>query len=209
MRHLDCQQRYMDHKKDLSAALKFVIDRIEEQAMRSGEPLTEEQRFLLNNLPQTSNAPIINIGDPEFPSYFVSREPEYEKLCNLAKAARRQDLALNPASRDWEFAFNVSKLNHHPMCWLLQWAGLKQRTPWWDRWLLVSASLLFLVFTMPLLFLVVSNPGAWWRWAVVAVGYCGITFFTYVASRRIEERQLLENIKNCRSASGCSGTLTG
>lgn len=37
----------MDRTTDLGAALGFVIDRIEEEAMRSGEPLTEEQRFLL------------------------------------------------------------------------------------------------------------------------------------------------------------------
>ena len=75
-------------------------------------------------------------GDPEYPIYFVSGEPDFEKLCNLASVAYQYDLTLNPAPRDWELAFNVSKLNRHPMYWLLQWAGLKQRRPWWDRWLL-------------------------------------------------------------------------
>ena len=125
----------------MDAALGFVIRRIEEQAMRSGQPLDEDQRFLLNNLPKYSDAPQFNTGDPEFPVYFVPRDTSYERLCSLAKAAHHSDLELNPGSHDWEFAFNVSKLNRHPMCWLLQWPGVKQRRPWWDRWLLIIAAL--------------------------------------------------------------------
>ena len=41
----------MDRTADLEAALRFVTGRLEEQAMRSGESLTEERLFLLNNLP--------------------------------------------------------------------------------------------------------------------------------------------------------------
>jgi len=35
----------------------------------------------------------------------------------------------------WDFAFSVTKLNSHPMYWLLQWAGVrvKQSRPLWDR----------------------------------------------------------------------------
>ena len=56
----DCQcsqMRYdsvcdsMDRNADLDHALAFGVERIEEEATRSGEPLTAEQRFLLNNLP--------------------------------------------------------------------------------------------------------------------------------------------------------------
>ena len=83
--------------------------------MRSGEPLSEEHRFLLNNLPHHSDAPEFTIGDPEFPLHFVPRDTTYERLCALAKAAHQSDLELNPGSHDWEFAFNVSKLSRHPM----------------------------------------------------------------------------------------------
>ena len=40
----------MEQTADLAAVLAFVIGRIEEQAMLSGKPLNEEERFLLNNL---------------------------------------------------------------------------------------------------------------------------------------------------------------
>ena len=66
---------------------------------------------------------------------------------------------MNPGSPEWEFAFNVSKLNRHPMVWLLQWAGVKQRRPWWDRWLLFAASLLFVIATIPLMLVVIDGEG--------------------------------------------------
>ena len=191
----------MDRTTDLSAALGFVIGRIEAEAMRSGEPLTEEQRFLLNNLPSESGVPEFSTGDPEFPLHFVPRDTVYEPLCALAKTAHRSDLALDPRSHEWEFAFNVSKFNGHPMRWLLQWAGVKQRRPWWDRWLLVAASLLFIMATIPLMLLVIDKGRVLWRWAVIAVVYAGLVLFMRFASRRIEERQLKQNIERCRSAS--------
>jgi hypothetical protein len=191
----------MDRTADLDAALGFVIGRIEEQAMRSGEPLNEEHRFLLNNLPKHSVAPEFNTGDPECPVSFILRDTTYERLCALAKAAHRSDLELNPRSHGWEFAFNVSKLNRHPMCWLLRWAGVKQRRPWWDRWLLIIAALLFIISTMVLMLLVINEPWALWRWTAVVAGYVSIMVLMYFASRRIEERQLERNIERCRSAS--------
>jgi hypothetical protein len=197
----------MDRTADLGAALGFVISRIEEQATRSGKPLTEEQLFLLSNLPHHSATPEFNTGDPEFPLYFVPRDTTYERLCALAKSAHRSDLELNPGSPDWEFAFNVTKLSRHPMCWLLQWAGMKQRRPWWDRWLLIIAALLFIMSTMPLMLLVINEPVAWWSWTAVVAGYISIMLLMYFASRRIEERQLERNIERCRSASRFASTL--
>jgi hypothetical protein len=41
----------MNEAAELEAALQFVIRRINEEAAQSGEPLTEEQRFLLEHLP--------------------------------------------------------------------------------------------------------------------------------------------------------------
>src|SRR5579871_518536 len=143
----------MEQTADLSAALAFVIDRIEQEAMRSGEPLNEDERFLLNNLPRVSTATDINLGDPEATPPYVPRDRTYERLCVLAKAARRNDVQLNPASLDWEFAFAVAKLNQHPLSWLLQWAGVKQHRPWWDRWLLIVAALLVIGTGVPLMLL--------------------------------------------------------
>ncbi|HSY91084.1 MAG TPA: hypothetical protein VK812_06905 [Candidatus Binatus sp.] len=198
----------MDPAVDVNAALAFVINRIEEQAMRSGQPLDEEQRYLLNNLPNQSDVPEFSTGDPEFPTHFKLRDITYERLCALAKAAYQRDGEMNPGSPEWEFAFNVSKLNGHPMCWLLQWAGVKQRRPRWDRWLLVAASLLFIIATVPLMLLVTGRGWVLWRWAIVVVGYIGLVLFMRIVSQRIEERQLKQNIERCRDASHFVGTLT-
>jgi hypothetical protein len=197
----------MDRMKDLDAALQFVIGRIEEQAMLSGQPLDEDERFLLNNLPSKSSTPVISIGDPKFPLHFTPRDFTYERLCTLAKAARRSDTDLNPTSLDWDFAWAVAKLNGHPLSWLLQWAGVKQRRPWWDGWLMFVAALLFIAATAPLMFLVIDKPPALWRWTAVAMGYLGTVLCMYYASRRIERGQLARNVERCRMASRFASTL--
>lgn len=50
---------------DLSAVLEFVIRRIEQEALRSGQPLSDEQRSLLNDLPTSSSISHIATGEPE------------------------------------------------------------------------------------------------------------------------------------------------
>ncbi len=197
----------MDRAADMKAALAFVIHRIEEQAMRLGQPLDEEQRWLLNNLPDQSDGPDFSTGDPEFSIPFKLRDVTYERLCAVAKAAYRSDREINPGSQDWEFAFNVAKLNRHPMVWLLQWAGVKQRRPWWDRWLLVAASLLFIIVTIPLM-LVIGGERVLWRWGIFGAGYIGLLLFMRSVSWRIEQRQLEQNIEKCRDASRVVGTVT-
>ena len=168
--------------------------------MRSGEPLNEQQRFLLNNLPTHSDSHETNIGHPEAPLYFVPRDATYERLCALAKSANESDLEFNPGSHDWEFAFNFLKLHRHPMCRLLQWAGMKQRRPWWDRLLLIIAAMLFIILATPLM-LLIDRTRSVWRWTAFIAGYVVIVFLMYFASRRIEERQLERNVEECRSAS--------
>ena len=175
--------------------------------MRSGAPLTDEQRSLLNNLPTVSSLPEIVTYDPESPPQVVPRDTNYERLCAAAKAAYRSDRELNPASLDWQFAFDVSKLNRHPMNWLLQWAGVKQRRPWWDRWLLVCAALLFIICTMAFMLPVIGEQGDPFRWALSGAGYLAIILLMYFASRRIEERQLGRNIEACRRSSRFASRL--
>ena len=94
------------------------------------------------------------------------------------------------------------------MCWLLQWAGVKQRRPWWDRWLLVAASLLFIVATIPLMLLVIDRGWVLWRWAVAGIGYIGLMLFMRFVSRRIEERQLEKDIERCRLDSRFASTIS-
>ena len=198
----------MDRAADMRAALAFVINRIEEQAVRLGQPLDEEQRSLLNNLPDQSDVPEFSTGDPEFPAHFRLRDTTYERLTALAKGAYRGDREMNSGSHEWEFALNVSKLNRHPICWLLQWAGVKQQSPWWDRWLLVAAALLFIMAFVPLMILVIDKGWIWWRWTIMGTGYIGLVLLMRLASQRIEERQLRQNIERSRSASRFIGTLT-
>jgi hypothetical protein len=151
---------------------------------------------------------VFDTGDPELSTDIVPRDTTYERLCALAKAAHRSDVELNPGARDWQFAFNVSKLNRHPMSWVLQWAGVKQQRPWWDRWLLVAAALLWTIATMLLMLFVIDRESVLWRWVVVVAGCIGLMLFMRSVSQRIEDRQLKENIERWRGASRLSCTFT-
>ncbi len=140
----------MKRTADLQAALGFVIGRIEDEASRSSEPLNDDQRFLLNDLPKDSVFANVNGSDPESWVVFVPRDTVYERLVALAKAAYRNDIRLNAAlALDWEFALAVTKLNRHPMSWLLDWAGLRVRRPWWDRFLLIAVALVLIFSVVP------------------------------------------------------------
>jgi len=87
------------NETELSRALAFVIGRIEHEAGESGEPLSEEQRLLLTNLPKESTVPAMNGTDPESPPLLsVTRDVAYERLIALARDARQKDLQANPAS---------------------------------------------------------------------------------------------------------------
>lgn len=191
----------MDRGADLRVALEFVIRRIEEQAMRSGEPLNHEQRLLLNDLPESSPVPQIVVGDPESPAILVPRDMNYERLCAAAKAAYRSDLELNPASLDWQFAFDVLRLNRHPLNWLLQWPGVKQQKPWWDGWLLVAAALFFVVCTMTFMFPVIKGGDDARHWILFGVAYVALVVLMYFVSRSLEQWQLRRHIEKCRRAS--------
>jgi len=75
-------ERTMNRTADLEAALRFVIGRIEQEAARSGESLSEEQRFLLNNLPKDSVLSQPHGGDPEIPEQPIPRDTYIRKgLC--------------------------------------------------------------------------------------------------------------------------------
>jgi hypothetical protein len=45
-------KRSASETADLDAALRFVIRRIEDEANRSGKPLSDEEQLVLNNLPK-------------------------------------------------------------------------------------------------------------------------------------------------------------
>jgi hypothetical protein len=189
----------MDRNVDLDAALEFVIGRIEEEAKRSLEPLDDEQRYLLTHLPTTPTSSPVYLFYPELPVPAGPRDLTYERLCALAKAAHAHDLRLDPSSAlDWDFAASVSKLNGHPMSWLLQWAGVKVRRPWWDRSLLILAPLLFFLSLFALALVAPDERSATIGLAVLVV--CGIAalVFLFFASRGLQEQQLKRTIERCR-----------
>ncbi len=184
----------MDRTADLTSALSFVIARITDQALLSAQPLSDDQRMLLNYLPAS---PPAGSGDGETP---VPRNFDYERLCALAKAAYLSDRQANPASLDWEFAFAVFTLNRHPMWGILKLAGMKPRRPLSDQLLLVFASLVFVVATISTL--LGAEIHAWPRFVRLAVFLAdgAIILLAYSASRRIEQRQSEQDIERCRTA---------
>ena|ERR1700687_2899834 len=191
----------MDRTADLDSSLRFVIGRIAEQAKLSGEPLSDEQRLLLNHLPSSTQAN----WDPEIP-VLVPRNINLERVCALGKAAYQHDRQVNPASLDWEFAFAVFTLDRHPMGGLLQWAGMKPRRPRWNGLLLIVSALLPIVAVV----LIVWNAdGALFRSIGIGSGCVAIMLLMFFASRRIEKQRLEEHIERCRLASRFVGTVAG
>jgi hypothetical protein len=192
----------MNRAADLDSALRFVIGRIGEQAELSGEPLTDEQRLLLNNLPSASSGS----GDPEIPE-LIPRNLDLERVCKLAKAAYQCDHQMKPSSLEWEFAFAVFMLAGHRMRGLLQLAGMKSpRRPWWDRVALVGAASLPIPAVS--LALWVNGAGHLFLSGIVAAGFVVIMLCIFFARWRSENRELEEHLERCRVASSLLGQLS-
>jgi hypothetical protein len=183
---------------DLDTALAFVVRQVAEEAARSGAPLDDEERHLLTHLPTTSVFPEFVDGETPF---FVPRDIQYEKLCALTKTARVRDLRTRPgAAREWEFAATVFKLNRHPMSWLLQWAGLKERRPWWDGWLLIGTALLVIACMMIVMLFPETRSASWtWiHWAAFSCGCVVILVCLYFVSRKFRDWQVKQTIERYR-----------
>ena len=80
---------------ELDTSLALVIGRIEEEAMRSGLLLSNEQRFLLNHLPNNS-VPIWNSADPEWPEVLIPRDAAFERLCEPQRNAAQSGINPRP-----------------------------------------------------------------------------------------------------------------
>lgn len=185
---------------DLETALEFVTRRIEDEALKSGEPLSDEEHFKLHHLPTKP-------GPHSSPSYFGSphiiiRDFVYERLCALAKAAYQTDVRVDPsAAYRWEFAAAVSKLNGHPVNWLLQWAEVKVGRPWWDWWMLVGGTLSFLFLSFVLVVFFAMEPVAPLLWILAAAGMFGMLVGLYFVSHRMKTWHLKQTIEKCRRSS--------
>jgi hypothetical protein len=190
-----------DRTADLEAALSFVTRRIQEQARRAGQPLNEEERLLLKDLPSSEPGYVNSGWNAELgPPPLVPRNINLERLCALGRAAYLHDRELHPISLDWEFAYAVCKLNRHAMAGLLQWVGVKYRRPRWDGILLVIAALLLIVAAMGMIFLLGIEPWTNDKWVAFGLGWATVIFLAYQASRRIERKYLQNEIERCRLA---------
>jgi hypothetical protein len=180
---------------DLDIALGFVLRRIEEEAQRSGEPLTAEQRALLTSLPADSTLGAHLVGSETTLS--LPRDLAFERLCTLAKAAHQQDLQLNPNDRNWKFAKAVTELHGHPISWLLGWSGVKSWKPWWDRILLVVAAIISISLGM---FFMSVGTGTHMRfhWVIAATGGAAVVAAMRFGTRWLELSQLLRTIEKYR-----------
>jgi hypothetical protein len=192
----------MHQDPDLNDALSFLIKRIAEEATRSGKPLTEEEGFLLNNLPTAPLFPLTGPSDPEFPTLSVPRDLAYERLIALAKEARQYDVRVDSTGdRRWRYAATVCKLNRHPMSWLLRWSGIREQKPWWDGLLLIiSASLLVFCF-VAMIFLGIVETWTRLGWIAGGLGFFVVVLLLYFGSRHFEDWHSRREIEKYRLAS--------
>lgn len=197
---------------DLEAALKFVFKRIEEEATRSGEPLSEDEYQLLHELP---GRPIREFrytpqmyGDWGLEIQIPTRDIAYEKLCNVAKSAYDFDRNAGSAfTTNWEFAASVTKLNHHPAAWLLDWAGVKYRKPWWDQLVLLGFSCLVIAAGGGLILLFELQLLTKSIWAATATSCVILLVLLFRATGRIEAWELRQSIESCRRSSTLTSGL--
>lgn len=196
---------------DLEMASAFVIERISEEAERSGAPLGDDERDFLNHLPDKPTNPIAGWGfntayEGNWPTPIL-RDLGFERLCNLAKDAHSNDLRTRPhGAREWYFACAVLQANRHPLSRLLQWVGIRtvKRHARWDRLLLVgTGTLVVAVFVLGALALSVFTDGMEdvRKWMLLVVGGCvygGFLTLLYFGVRRVESKQQEQNIETCR-----------
>jgi len=108
-------------------------------------------------------------------------------------------LQVNPDDRNWLFAKAVTELHKHPMSWLLGWARVKLRRPWWDGCLLIVAALVAIILWMLLMFVGLETH-MWFRWPIVVAGAAALIAVMCIGTRWLEQSQLRRAIETCRSA---------
>ena len=193
---------------DIDAALEFIFKRIEEEAARSGEPLSEEEHQLLHELPgrptrEFRYTPQMH-GDWGLEIQVPTRDIPYEKLCKVAKSAYDFDRNAGAAfTTNWEFAASVTKLNHHPAAWLLDWAGVKYRKPWWDQLVLLAFACLVIAAGGGLMLLFELQLLTKSIWAIIAALCVILLVLLFRATGRIEDWELRRSVESCRR----NGTL--
>jgi len=115
-------------------AKRFFVDKIVAQASREGQPLSDNERWMLS----------FSESDPEFVvdhsrvAALAAEIPdaEYEKkVAGLAKRACASDIASNPdALTTYSDAFQVLNKGDHYILIMLKDGLAKWLRPWWAFW---------------------------------------------------------------------------
>ena len=195
---------------ELHSAIRFVIDRISEEAERSGAPLEDDEKDFLHHLPAQPTNPTIASGfdfayEYSWPTPAI-RDLRFERLCALAKNAHKHDLAASPnAVRRWHFAAAILQSHHHPLSWLLTWAGVRiKKARIADLFLLVVTALLLVTLLVGGIVGLATiaedrtEIGKRIEWIVGAGGLAGVPFSVYLLARRAEksrQRRILERYR--------------
>lgn len=179
---------------DLGAAIEFVIERVAEEAIRSGAPLAEDERDFLRHLPRHPTNPTVSASWPTREYWFTPhlRDFSFERLCKLAKDARHHDVEARPAAADeWRFAGAILQFNQHPMAWLLNWAGMNTRTGGSSLVTVLAATLMVTLCAVGALITPLLLRGEQGLSFVTICIVCGVAIaaalvFSYIAMQRID-----------------------
>ena len=202
---------------DLESALDFVVNQIETEAERSGAPLDDGEKDYLRNLPTKPTNPELHVGAHRGFSGPVLRDFDYERLCTLANDARAHDVRLRPeASRQWDFACAILQFHHHPMSWLLGWAGInvKKARGFSDGCLLLVTALLIIVLSMLGIYALSTSAAGYgeiWRrvlWITAALTCIAILAALYFATKRLERWQDGQTVEKYRTDFPNTGSKT-
>ncbi len=198
---------------DSDAALAFIVESITREAERSVAPLNDDEKHFLNHLPtEPRNSTAVeatgfNTAYEEFLPTPVLRDLQFEKLCKLARHAHSHDLQTRPeAVQEWKLAVAVLQLHHHPMSWLLGWAGIRnrKRPQLRDRLLLVATATFVVVLSLAGAFTLsalTDGQNVVWKWTLWVAGGCvygALMTLLYFAARRLEVRQQERDIERYR-----------
>jgi hypothetical protein len=190
----------LDPSSDLDAALKFVVERINEQADRSGDPLTQEQLALLRDLPIRNGASLFGSGAFWSPATPIPRDRNYEKLCALGRAAYTEASKKDPGILEWEFASAVLLFHSHPMWTLLYHAGVRNQRPGLEPLLLALwAVVLIVTLEGTAVALNLHSDHTTVTWIAICAELIPLALLTRWGVRRTQRWRLEFEMERCRA----------
>ena len=76
------------------------------------------------------------------------------------------------------------------MSWLLQWSGIKEQKPWWNRSLLIISATSLAFCFVAIIFLGIVETWTRLGWIAGGLGYVLLVLLLFFGSRHIEKWQL-------------------